>query len=279
MVEDKGIATLAFYPDSSAARSSPGAEGVFQDPRKLKDIERLRDKIMERSPHAIVVGTSDPSSAQLHSDIVAVCDHLLDYNAQWTKELELQHVQVVQADERLAMLWERCKAAQDEFPEQPPFVRRAIALGRLQLDPLPVLAQLCGYRREVLSLHLSDMQDCLGVDERMRCIEELMVTAVSQVGADINLASNIGWRKDLLAFVPGLGPRKAQALLQAVARNGNKIESRNFMYKEISYVLGKVVFRSFTYSHTVLVNFLLWVRVWVCGCVGGRVQVCARAHV
>lgn len=63
-------------------RSSPGAEGVFQDPRKLKDIERLRDKIVERSPHAIVVGTSDPSSAQLHSDIVAVCDHLLDYNIQ-----------------------------------------------------------------------------------------------------------------------------------------------------------------------------------------------------
>lgn len=39
--------------------------------------------------------------------------------------------------------------AQDEFPEQPSHVRRAIALGRLQLDPLPVLAQLCGHRREV----------------------------------------------------------------------------------------------------------------------------------
>jgi hypothetical protein len=38
---------------------------------------------------------------------------------------------------------------QDEFPEQPSHVRRAVALGRLQLDPLPVLAQLCGGRREV----------------------------------------------------------------------------------------------------------------------------------
>ena len=55
---------------------------MFQDPRKVKDIERLRDKIMERAPHALVVGTSDPSSAQLFSDIVAVTDHLLDQNAQ-----------------------------------------------------------------------------------------------------------------------------------------------------------------------------------------------------
>jgi len=30
---------------------------------------------------------------------------------------------------------------------------------------------------------------------------------------------------------------------QAVARNGNRIESRNFMYKEMSHLLGKVVFR------------------------------------
>lgn len=64
-----------------------------------------------------------------------------------------------------------------------------------------------------------------------------------QVGADVNLAANVGWRRGVLPFVPGLGPRKAQALLQAVARNGNKVESRNFMYKEMGHVLGKVVFR------------------------------------
>lgn len=117
-------------------------------------------------------------------------------------------------------------------------MRRAIALGRLQLDPLPLLAQLCGYRKEVggldgvctawsrhvlsalrvgkegglagsstvlartgpivphlvrlcsptsrtqvLSLQLTDLQDCLQPEERMRCVEELMVTAVAQVRA------------------------------------------------------------------------------------------------
>ncbi len=32
-------------------------------------------------------------------------------------------------------------------------------------------------------------------------------------------------------------------VVQAVARNSNKIDSRNFMYKELGDVLGKHVFR------------------------------------
>ncbi len=35
-----------------------------------------------------------------------------------------------------------------------------------------------------------------------------------QVGVDVNLVANVGWHQHLLQFVPGLGPRKAQALLQ-----------------------------------------------------------------
>ncbi len=60
-------------------------------------------------------------------------------------------------------------------------MRRAIALGRLQIDPLPVLAALCGPRQEVLSLPLYDMQGCLQDVDRMREVEQLMVTATAQV--------------------------------------------------------------------------------------------------
>lgn len=64
-----------------------------------------------------------------------------------------------------------------------------------------------------------------------------------QVGVEINLAANVSWRRDMLSFVPGLGPRKAQALLQAIARINNRVESRIYMYREMNFVLGKVVFR------------------------------------
>ena len=63
-----------------------------------------------------------------------------------------------------------------------------------------------------------------------------------QVGVDVNLACNVAWRADLLRFVPGLGPRKAATLLQALQRNRNKAESRSQLYKDLG-VMGKVVFR------------------------------------
>eukprot|EP00798_Chlamydomonas_sp_ICE-L_P017811 gene17811-24189_t len=70
-----------------------------------------------------------------------------------------------------------------------------------------------------------------------------MVTCVAQVGVDINLAANVMWRRDVLHYVPGLGPRKARALIASIQRNGNKVESRNEMYRELG-VLGKTVFRN-----------------------------------
>lgn len=59
---------------------------------------------------------------------------------------------------------------------------------------------------------------------------------------DVNLACNVAWRSELLQFVPGLGPRKAGALLAALTRNRNKAESRSMLYKDLG-VMGKVVFR------------------------------------
>ncbi len=63
-----------------------------------------------------------------------------------------------------------------------------------------------------------------------------------QVGVDVNLAANVPWRQELLQFVPGLGPRKASALLAALGRNRSRAESRSSLWKDLG-VLGKVVFR------------------------------------
>ena len=44
----------------------------------------------------------------------------------------------------------------------------------------------------------------------------MLVSAVAQVGLDVNLAANVSWRRDCLQYVPGLGPRKARALMEAI---------------------------------------------------------------
>ena len=130
------------------------------------------------------------------------------------------------AEEAVAALWANSAAAKAEFPEHGPLVRRAVALGRMALDPLAVLASLCGRGAEALSLRLHAMQDRVAPEELMAAIERIMVTAVAQCGVDVNAAAAAPWRRAALQFVPGLGPRKAGALLQAIARGGNTVESR-----------------------------------------------------
>jgi len=51
---------------------------------------------------------------------------------------------VQNADQALAEAWDNSAAAREELGEQPGMIRRAIGLGRSLLDPLPVLAALCG---------------------------------------------------------------------------------------------------------------------------------------
>ena len=49
------------------------------------------------------------------------------------------------ADERVAQLWEKSLAALEEMPDQPTLVRRAVALGRIQLaGQVPVMCSLAG---------------------------------------------------------------------------------------------------------------------------------------
>jgi hypothetical protein len=56
---------------------------------------------------------------------------------------------VQNADQSLAEAWDNSAAAREELGEQPGMIRRAIGLGRSLLDPLAVLASLCGKRRTV----------------------------------------------------------------------------------------------------------------------------------
>ena len=51
------------------------------------------------------------------------------------------------ADQSLAEAWDNSAAAREELGEQPGMIRRAIGLGRSLLDPLAVLASLCGALR------------------------------------------------------------------------------------------------------------------------------------
>jgi len=63
---------------------------------------------------------------------------------------------------------------------------------------------------------------------------QTLITAVAQVGVDINAMAANTWRQAPLQFVPGLGPRKAKALLAAIAANDNHIKTRIELLIQVS---------------------------------------------
>jgi len=63
-------------------------------------------------------------------------------------------------------------------------------------------------------------------EERLAKIDEVMVTALNQIGAELNLMANVPWRSHSLQFVVGLGRRKALGLINLMNQNSNRMESR-----------------------------------------------------
>lgn len=62
----------------------------------------------------------------------------------------------------------------------------------------------------------------------------LMPACLLQVGADINVMASETWQAASLPFVAGLGPRKAQALLQAVqSTEGGYVHDRASLRKDV----------------------------------------------
>ena len=73
-------------------------------------------------------------------------------------ELGTGDVQLMMADESMAALWENSAAGVEELASSAGIVRRAVALGRQLLDPLAVVASLCGPSREILAYGLHPLQ-------------------------------------------------------------------------------------------------------------------------
>lgn len=216
---------------------------MFSDPKKAQDAARIRSFIEDHKPHVIVMGASNPEARVLEADLKAIRDQILLDNPNFFIDLGTGDIATQMCDEGIAALWSTSAAAAEELPASPDIVRAAVALGRQMLDPLAVLAALCGPSKEILSLHLHPLQGQLPEGEQLAVVERVLSTAVAQAGVDLNAVASNAWMQAPLQFVPGLGPRKAAALLRAVMRAGGFVESRNQVWRELG-VMGNRVFRN-----------------------------------
>ena len=200
---------------------------IFDDPKKSRDAHRVREFIEAHLPHAIIIGMGHPEAKSLRSDLSLVLERILSDNPIAMTTLETGSILQFTSDESIAMAWENSNAAETELPSSPPIIRRAVALARQALDPLAVLASLCGQYKEILTVRLHQLEKYIPVEIKGRHIEEVICTAVAQSGIDLNMAASISWRSSCLPFIPGLGYRKAASLIKMIVKSGGAIEERN----------------------------------------------------
>eukprot|EP00958_Prasinococcus_capsulatus_P006789 scaffold630_cov399-Prasinococcus_capsulatus_cf.AAC.24 len=205
--------------------------------RQEKEMDDLLDFLAQEitQPDVIVVGGNSMECGDLRENVRQVVFKLLEDRPR-DVAAHRENIDTVLADEHLSKLVADSDLMMQEFPDHPASVRRAVALGRCLRDPLATGCALLCHRESALSLKLHALQDWLVAERRLELMERIACTIVNQVGVDVNSLLAATWRRPLVQFVNGLGPRKTVRFLAGLQRCGiqyNRIASRMHLVQEL----------------------------------------------
>jgi len=109
-----------------------------------------------------------------------------------------------------ASVYSASEAARDEFPDQDITVRGAVSIGRRLMDPLAELVKI-----DPKSIGVGQYQHDVDQGKLRGSLDEVVMSCVGGVGVEVNTAS-----KELLTYVPGLGPAIAKNIVGYRNENG-----------------------------------------------------------
>lgn len=187
---------------------------------KEADLLAIRNLIASCKPHVVAVGGESRDALMIQLEIREIIAGLI-------VEERFPSIQVEICDNDLAKIYAKSKKGVSEFREHCPELRQAISICRRLQDPLIEFSQLCTSKDEILSLRYHPLQDQLPEDELLENIYTEFINRVNQVGVNVNKAAQRSYSGNLLRFVCGLGPRKAQALIKVLKKQvDQKLENR-----------------------------------------------------
>ncbi len=117
---------------------------------------------------------------------------------------------IVMVNESGASVYSASEAARDEFPNEDVTVRGAVSIGRRLTDPLAELVKI-----DPKSIGVGQYQHDVDQPLLKKKLDEVVESCVNAVGVELNTAS-----KQLLAYVSGIGPSLAKAIVDYRNENG-----------------------------------------------------------
>lgn len=121
-----------------------------------------------------------------------------------------RELQVFSVREDGASIYSASPIARKEFPDYDVTVRGAVSIGRRLMDPLAELVKI-----DPKSVGVGQYQHEVNQTWLKQALDDVVVSAVNQVGVDLNTASPY-----LLSYVSGLGPALAENIVAHRQENG-----------------------------------------------------------
>lgn len=194
--------------------------------------EEARDQFTElvsrRQPDVIAVSGFCSDTHKLVKDVENLVNEkgLMgpEYEDPETNELRTDLLDVMIVNDEVARLYKDSPRAQVEHPAIPSLTRYCVALAKYLQDPLKEYAAL---GKDIVSLSFHPCQNLLPEDKLKKTLETALVDLVNLCGVDINEAVGNPYVANLLPYVSGLGPRKAQAVIKGINMNGGSVIRRD----------------------------------------------------
>lgn len=117
---------------------------------------------------------------------------------------------VIMVNESGASVYSASDAAREEFPDHDVTVRGAVSIGRRLMDPLAELVKI-----DPKSIGVGQYQHDVDQKSLKEKLDDVVISCVNMVGVELNTAST-----QLLSYVSGLGPKRAQSIVDYRNKNG-----------------------------------------------------------
>jgi transcription elongation factor SPT6 len=190
--------------------------------------DAFADLVRRRNPDVVGISGFSADTHRLVKDVEALISEkgLMgpEYEDPEMNEYRSDLLEVVIVNDEVARLYKDSPRAIAEHPTLNPLTRYCIALARYMQNPLKEYAAL---GKDVTSLLIHPYQQYLPQEKLYKHMETAMVDIVNLCGVDINEAMGDSYTANLLPYVAGLGPRKAQLLIKGINANGGVVNSRD----------------------------------------------------
>ncbi|KAI5359068.1 Putative tex-like protein, HTH domain superfamily [Septoria linicola] len=214
-----------------------------------KDIANFTEVVRRRKPDVVAISGWSVETYKLYQDLKDIIRSHEIHGPTYEDPDEERDVsdplEVLIVNDEVARLYWTSDRSAVEHPGTPPLTRYCISLARYMQDPLKQYAAL---KKDITSVTFDPNQQLLPEDKLRRYLDSAMVDIVNLVGVDVNEAVNDTYTANLLPYVCGLGPRKADSLLKAVAVNGGDVSQRGDLVgdveKHLRPAMGPTVFKN-----------------------------------